>query len=88
MLENPKLTTIEVDGVLYSYMFWDFSLYTRMDVYKDGTRIGMKKLPIAVDKTDEVVIYSIRRMVGNYGPARKTISTEETFYRGGKQRRL
>lgn len=76
-MENPKLIEIIVDDVIYGYMFWDFRSYVRLDVYQNNRRIGQRELPVHVDQGETTVIYLIRRMVGNYGPFRKTIATRE-----------
>jgi len=76
-MDNPKLTEIIVDDVIYGVMWWDFGTFLRLDVYQNNRRIGFRKLQRTVDQGDTTVKYLIRRMVGNYGIMGSIISKQK-----------
>ena len=67
-MKNPKAYPIVVDGIEYSYMYQDFGLYLKINLYQNGKRILSRKLPILVDKGFGTVQYLIRSI--NYYPRR------------------
>lgn len=76
-MSNPKLIYLTIDDVIYGYMWWDFGSYMRLDVYQNNARIGKRRVPVRTDQSETTVTYLIKRMVGNHGPFRRTISYKE-----------
>jgi hypothetical protein len=81
-MENPRLSKIVVDDVIYGVMFWDFGSFIRLDVYQNNRRVGMRRLPLTVDQEYRTIRYLIRRMVGNYGIMGRTVSRRKELNHG------
>jgi hypothetical protein len=81
-MENPRLSKIVVDDVIYGVMWWDFGDFMRLDVYQNNRRIGVRRLPIRVDQGYRTIQYLIRRMVGGYGIAGRFIPKRKELNHG------
>ena len=79
---NPRLTMIDIDGTTYGYLWFDFGNFMRLDVYKNDKRIGMRRVPHIIDRTETVVAYFIKRLVGNHGDTKRTVrgKKEQSYY--------
>ena len=73
---NPKTSLIIVDDVQYEFMWMDFGHYYRFVLFQNDIRLGFRDVPVPVEKSHRMMVYLVRRMVGNYGPIGRTAKRE------------
>ena len=64
VIENPKMTYTDVDGIQYGLVWFDRGDHFHLKVFKDGRLLGFKNLKFGVDLGNGTVTWAVRSVLG------------------------